>query len=176
MEYCRFFILQVSVHQFLSLTEYNTLLALDYLWKTIKAILVRSTVIPQYSVPWNSDFPRYSDFMLLTNFLFTELNITWNSDFPRYSDFLPADGRSQNIGEWLYLVGPQISLSWSFWITLYIFLLGFLGRWLHRLVSLPFQNFMAICRPKQAWLEMGWWYLCKIYLWKRPMQCCWLWI
>ena len=64
------------------------------------------TVIPRYSVPRNSDFPRYSDFMLLTNFLSTESNIPRNSDFPQNSDFLLADGRSHYIEERMYCLNP----------------------------------------------------------------------
>ena len=66
-------------------------------WEKIIRYVVQCAVIPRYSVPQNSDFPRYGNFMLLTNFLSIELNI------PQNSDFLPADVRSHYIEERLYI-------------------------------------------------------------------------
>ena len=51
--------------------------------------------------PRNSDFPQYSDFLLLTNVLSTEL------DIPRKRDFLPADGRSHYIEERLHYISSN---------------------------------------------------------------------
>ena len=47
--------------------------------------------------PRNNDFPRYSDFLPLTDFLSNIINITRNSDF------LPADGRSHYFEFLLYI-------------------------------------------------------------------------
>ena len=65
------------------------------------------TVEPRNSVPRNSDFPQYSDFLLLTDFLPNIIDITRNSDFPQNSDFLPADGRSHYFEALLYLQGKK---------------------------------------------------------------------
>ena len=47
---------------------------------------VQDTVELRNSVPQKSDFPGYSDFLLLTDFLSNIINVTRNTVEPRNSD------------------------------------------------------------------------------------------